>query len=168
MGGLAASGGYYVSMAGEKIYAEPTTLTGSIGVIWPAFEITDLMQKIGVTPEIITSTPAVWKDSGSPFAKFTPKDIDYIRGLVNNAHERFAEIVVAGRGKRLKLPITDIAIGKIWSATEARDKYGLVDEIGYLDQVYTQLAAAKGISNPTVVRLKERHSLLERSAHRPT
>ncbi len=161
MRSLAASGGYYVSMAAEKIYAEPTTITGSIGVIWPAFEISDLLVKIGVTPEIITSSQATYKDAASPFKKFSQQDIEYIRGLVNDAHGKFRHIVQTGRAGKLKKDINEIAIGKVWPADVAKNEFGLVDEIGYLDDVCTALAAAKKISNPTIVRLKERHGLLE-------
>jgi len=161
MGSLAASGGYYVSMAADKIYAEPTTITGSIGVIWPAFECSNLLEKIGVTPEIITSSEAKFKDAASPFKKFTPEDVAYIRSLVNDAHGKFRKIVENGRAGKLKKDISEIAIGKVWPADVARDEFGLVDEIAYLDQVYSKLAAEEGLTNPTVVRLKERHSILE-------
>jgi protease-4 len=161
MRSLAASGGYYVSMPADKIYAQPTTLTGSIGVIWPAFEVTEMMDKVGVTPEIIKSDSANdFKDAGSPLKKFTEKDRDYIRGLVNNAQDKFSAVVVAGRRGKLKQPIGEIAVGRIWPADEAL-KLGLIDEIAYLDQVCTQTAADLGLSNPTIVRLRRKTGLLE-------
>lgn len=161
MRSLAASGGYYVSMPADKIYAQPTTLTGSIGVIWPAFEVTQMMDKVGVTPEIIKSDSANdFKDAGSPLKKFTEKDRDYIRGLVNNAQDKFTAVVVAGRKGKLTQPIGEIAVGKIWPADEAL-KLGLIDEIAYLDQVCTQTAADLGLANPTIVRLRRKTGLLE-------
>ena len=161
MGALAASGGYYVSMPAEKLYAERTTLTGSIGVIWPAFEVADLMTKIGVTPEIIKSSQASeFKDAGSPFRKFDEKDRAYIRELVNHAHGQFQQVVEEGRKGRLTESIDKIAIGKIWSAEEAKAK-GLIDDICYLDEVITRTAHDAGLTNPTVIRLKKRSGFFE-------
>jgi protease-4 len=161
MRSLAASGGYYISMPADRIYAQPTTLTGSIGVIWPAFEVTGLMEKVGVTPEVIKSDQANdFKDAGSPLKKFTAKDREYIKGLVNNAHTKFSAVVDAGRRGKLKEPISDIAVGKIWPADEAL-KLGLIDEIAYLDEVCTKTAADLGLANPTVIRLRRKSGLLE-------
>jgi protease-4 len=160
MRGLAASGGYYISMPADKIFAEPTTMTGSIGVIWPAFEMAGLLEKIGITPEIITSSKATYKDAASPFKKFTDEDRAYIRGLVNDAHEKFVHIVDAGRRGKLKAPLDQIAIGRVWGADEAL-RLGLIDEIAYLDDVCTKLAADEGIADPTIVRLKDRAGLLD-------
>lgn len=161
MQGLAASGGYYVSMAGDKLYAERTSLTGSIGVIWPSFELTKMLDKIGVTPEVIKSDEAsTYKDAGSPWKRFTEEDRAYIRGLVNNAHERFKKVVEEGRDKKLLAKIDDVAIGRIWPADEAL-KLGLIDEIGYRDDVCDALARDSGLVQPTIVRLKERHSILD-------
>jgi len=160
MRSLAASGGYYISAPADAIYAEPSALVGSIGVIWPAFEVSGLLQKIGVTPEVITSDPAVFKDAGSPWKKFTDKDREYIKGLVNSAHKGFMDVVSTGRGAKLKAPIAELAIGKIWTAQDAV-KYGLVDELAYTDEVWGKAAAAAGLSDPTVVRLKERVSFLD-------
>lgn len=161
MGGLAASGGYYVSMPGEKIYAEPTTLTGSIGVIMETFDATELMTKIGVTPETVKSDMAEkYKDMGSPFRKWTPEDEKYFKGIVNNAHEKFQKVVEEGRKGKLTQPIGEIAIGKVWPAEKAKE-LGLVDEIAYLDEVCVKTASEAGLSNPTVVRLKPKVGFLE-------
>ncbi len=160
MGSMAASGGYYICMPAEKIYAEPTTLTGSIGVIWPAFEASDLLKKIGITPEIITSTEAVHKDTGSFLRKFTDADRTRILALVNDAHAKFRAIVAAGRAGKLTVPMTQIATGDIWPADQART-LGLIDGIAYLDEVCTAAARDAGIGNPTIVRLRESHSLFD-------
>lgn len=153
---LAASGGYYVAMPAERIYAEQTTLTGSIGVIWPAFEVTGMMKNIGVKPEIIKSTQASdYKDAGSPLKEFTEKDRDYIRGILNNAHARFKAVVAAGRGTRLTQPVDNVAIGKIWTAEEALN-LGLIDGIKYPDEVITQVCSDIGVLQPKVIKLKPR------------
>jgi protease-4 len=169
MGSLAASGAYYFSAPADKIYAQRTTLTGSIGVIWPAFEVTDMMKKVGVTPEFVKSdTSSDYKDAGSPFKPFTEKDREYIRGLVNNAQEKFTAVVDAGRTGKLAKPARELAIGKIWPADEAL-KLGLIDEIAYLDEVCDKTAADLSLSNPTIVRLKRKTGLLAAlSASSPT
>jgi protease IV len=154
MRSLAASGGYYVAVPAEKIYAERTTLTGSIGVIWPAFEVTEMMEKIGVKPEIIKSDEASnYKDAGSPLKKFTKEDRDYIRALTNAAHKQFKSVVEEGRKGRLTVPIDDIAVGKIWTAAEAKEK-GLIDDIKYPDEIVAQVASEIGVADPKVIRLK--------------
>ena len=80
MRSMAASGGYYVAAAADKLYAEPTTLVGSIGVIMTAFQVTDLMQKLGIKPEAIKSSNADdYKDAGSPFREMTDEDRTYFR-----------------------------------------------------------------------------------------
>ena len=135
MRSLAASGGYYLSMAGDKLYAEPTTLTGSIGVIWPSFQVTELMKRVGVSTEFVKSDAAQeFKDAGSPFKEFTEQDRQYIKGLVNSAHVKFSSVVEAGRKGKLTVPITEVAIGKIWTSDDAK-KLGLIDDIAYLDEV---------------------------------
>ena len=161
MGGLAASGGYYVSMPAEKIYAQPTTITGSIGVIMSSFEVTDLMTKIGVKPETVKSDAAEeFKDAGSPFKKWTAEDRDYFKGLINNAHLKFSAIVDEGRKGKLTQPIAKIAIGKVWTVEKAKD-LGLIDEIAYLDEVCTKTAHDAGIPDATVVRLRPKSTFLE-------
>jgi protease-4 len=159
MRGLAASGGYYISMPADKIYAEPTTLTGSIGVIWPAFEVSEMMKKVGVTTNFVKSDNAnEYKDAGSPFKPFTPQDEQYIKNLVNQMHAKFSAVVAAGRGARLKEPVNQVAIGKIWTADEALG-LGLIDEIAYPDEVYLKTASDAGISNPTIIRLRRKTGL---------
>ncbi len=159
MGAMAASGGYYVSMAGERIFAEPTTVTGSIGVMLPGFQLTGLLKKLGIKPEFITSTPAVWKEAGSPFSDFTPAVKTYLQNLLNVDDARFEQIVAAGRGAALKEPIAAVANGKIWAAQEAL-KMGLVDKIGYLDTACHQAAKLAGIYNPTIIRLEPPANIL--------
>ncbi len=154
MGAIAASGGYYVSMAGERIFAEPTTITGSIGVMLPGFELTGLMKKLGIRPEFLTSSAAVWKEAGSPFSEFTPAVKSYLQNLLNVDDARFQHIVILGRGKALKVPITTVANGKLWTASQALH-YGLVDKIGYIGAACHQAAKLGGIYNPTIVRLEE-------------
>ncbi len=160
MGAMAASGAYYASMAGQEIYAEPTTTTGSIGVMLPDFQLTGLMKKIGVKPEIITSDQAVYKEIGSPFGHFKPSDILYIKKLLNSAQGRFRAVVQRGRAGRLKAPIDHIAVGKIWTARRAL-ALGLIDKIGYLGAACRAAEALAHLRNATIVRLEPRGTLLD-------
>ncbi len=160
MGALDASGGYYISMAGQQLFAEPTSIVGSIGVMMPGFQVTDLMKKIGVTPEFLTSSAAVWKEAGSPFSDYTPAVKAYLIAMLNTDAARFINIVQTGRSTHLKVPITQVANGKIWAAPQAL-KLGLVDHIGYLSAAYHAAAKLAGIYNPTVVEFHRPASLLD-------
>jgi len=161
MGTLAASGGYYVSMPADRIYAQPTTITGSIGVIMQTIEVTEMMKKIGVQPETVKSDAAEeFKDAGSPFKKFSEADKLYFKGIINQAHAKFMQIVKDGRGTKLKDPVEKGAIGKVWTADDAL-ALGLIDEIAYLDEVCVKTAADASLANPTVIRLKPKSGLFE-------
>jgi protease-4 len=160
MGALDASGGYYISMAGQQLFAEPTTIVGSIGVMMPGFQVTDLMKKLGITPEFLTSSAAVWKEAGSPFSDYTPAVKSYLIDMLNIDAERFINIVQTGRSSHLKVPIGQVADGKIWAAPDAL-KLGLVDHIGYISAAYHAAAKLAGIYNPTVVEFRQPASLLD-------
>ncbi len=160
MGALDASGGYYISMAGQQLFAEPTTIVGSIGVMMPGFQVTDLMKKLGVKPEFLTSSAAVWKEAGSPFSHYTPAVKAYLIDMLNIDAARFIQIVQTGRSSHLKAPIDQVANGKIWAAPDAL-KLGLVDHIGYLSAAYHAAAKLAGIYNPTVVEFHKPVSLLD-------
>ena len=160
MGALDASGGYYISMTGQQLFAEPTTIVGSIGVMMPGFQVTDLMKKIGITPEFLTSSAAVWKEAGSPFSDYTPAVKEYLTDLLNIDAARFINIVRTSRSTHLKVPIDQVANGKIWAASEAL-KLGLVDHIGYLAAAYHAAAKLAGIYNPTVIEFRRPAGLLD-------
>ncbi len=131
-GTMAASGGYYVSMPTEHIFVEPTTLTGSIGVIANAFTFDELLDKIGVEPEIIVATEATQKDELNPMRPWTDQDRRSLRFILDQAHERFVQIVDEGRADLSLEEVRKVATGKVFTAQQALD-YKLVDEEGYLD-----------------------------------
>ena len=140
MGGLAASGGYYVSMAvgdtPDTIYAEPTTWTGSIGVVIPHYDISELLTKWDITDDSIVSNPL--KLLGSPTRKVTPElakqEHDILQDLVDQSFADFKDIVKSGRPAFQKDPakLDKLATGQVFTAKQAKDD-GLVDQIGYLD-----------------------------------
>jgi protease IV len=126
---VAASGGYYVAMGADRIYAHPTTVTGSIGVIMSLYNATGLFQLLGVKSDPIKSGPN--KDIGNPGRPMTPEERDILQHVVMSFYDQFVHVVVKGRG----LPeerVRALADGRIYTGLEAH-KLGLVDQVGYLE-----------------------------------
>jgi protease IV len=149
MGNVAASGGYWVAMAGDKIFAEPSTITGSIGVfgIIPSFENT--LGRYGVTSDGVTTTPL----SGQPdfIGGFNPETDNLIQTSVENIYTRFLQLVSASR----KLPlekVAEIAQGRVWDGGTAR-QLGLVDAFGSLDDAVAEAAKRAKIAPDDVRRV---------------
>jgi protease-4 len=157
-GGLAASGGYYVSCGADHIVAEPTCITGSIGVIAQTFILKDLMDKVGIEPVTLLATNSPQKDMGNPFRPWTEEDrIQYVE-MLDAAYEIFHTRVKEGRGTVITDParIDALADGSIFTAQEAVDG-GLVDAVGYLDDAVAAAETQAGIrqGKSTVVILRE-------------
>ena len=136
MGGIAASGGYYVSMAvgdqQKSIYAEPTTTTGSIGVIMPHYDISGLMERLDVKDDSIASHPR--KQMLAMTRPVPDEHRALIQEYINESFERFKDIVKKGRPKFREdgAALDELATGEIFSATKAKEN-GLVDEIGFIE-----------------------------------
>lgn len=162
MGGIAASGGYYVAAPASKIFAEPTTLTGSIGVIIQYPILQGTLEKIGLEMQTIKSTSANdWKDMLSPFRQPEEREIEYMRGLVDQMHARFVDVVAAGRsGVMTREQAQELANGMIWTGPQAKQNK-LVDDIGYLDDACASAASLAGLSQPRVMRYARRMSLFQ-------
>ena len=166
MGGLAASGGYYVSMAvgprPETIYAEPTTWTGSIGVIIPHYDATELMKKVGVEQDSIASHRL--KGMGSFTRPMTEEERKILQGLVDDAFARFKDVVKQGRPKFKADPaaLDKLATGQAFTADQAL-RSGLVDKIGYLEDAVDQAVKLTGLSSDEVrvVEYKREFSLAD-------
>jgi len=159
MEGLAASGGYYTSVACEKIIAEPTTTTGSIGVIYQSFVVQQLLEdKLGVNPVTVKSGRK--KDWGSPFRQPAPEEIKYIEDKwITPAFDRFVGIVAEGRKGSLTLDrVKELADGGIFGADEAL-KEKLIDDIGYLDDAIALVKSMAGIKEARVVEYRKPLSL---------
>ncbi len=130
MGDLAASGGYYISMPGQVIVAQPATLTGSIGIFTGKFVVNGTMEKLGITTETVQSGKNATVNS--PFHPFSPeqraKVQDYMQGFYDNFVEKAAE-------SRRTTPerIDAVAQGRVWTGQQAR-QHGLVDELGGLTE----------------------------------
>jgi len=143
MGSLAASGGYYIAAAADKIVASPGTITGSIGVIMEFLRLEDLLNKIGVDLEIVKS--GEFKDMGSPDRKLTEREREMLKEMIMDMQNQFVEAIV--RGRRLPLEqVQQIADGRIFSGTRAKE-LGLVDVLGNFEdavELTKDLAGIKG------------------------
>ena len=144
MGSIAASGGYYVSMAGDEIYAEPSTITGSIGVIASLFDASELLKKVGVEANPITS--GEHKTMGSFTTPMTDKERAIWQQLIDENFDRFKQIILEGRENFLDEEAVDqLATGQIYTAEQAHS-HKLIDEIGFLDEA---VARAGRLANLT-------------------
>jgi protease-4 len=127
--GVAASGGYYVSLAADTIVAHPTTITGSVGVIFIKPKVAGLMGKLGVDVEVDKSGKN--KDMGSPFRNSTDEEREIARSLIQGLAGRFLTLVETHRTIE-PVGLHDVASARVYLAEEAL-KLGLVDQVGYLD-----------------------------------
>ena len=148
---IATSGGYYTSAACDKIVAEPTTITGSIGVIMGHFVLQDLFElKLGIKPVIIKSGPK--KDWPTSFEPVTEEQRAYLdETLIMPAYERFVDIVARNRGELTREQILALADGSVYNAQQALDNK-LIDEIGYMAEA---IAVAKSLANITDAKVVE-------------
>jgi protease-4 len=181
MGSVAASGGYYVAMPGKTIFAERTTMTGSIGVYSSFPNVKELADKYGV--KVNTIKQGEIKDSGSPFGEMTPHEREVWQDLVNDAYQRFIEVVEKGRpmlaGGKLLEPVTItpvqagpkkgekppkpyqryLADGGVWTADSAV-KHQLIDKIGSLDDAVQEAHDTAGLGENYKVIKYQRPGLL--------
>ena len=160
MEGVAASGGYYTSVACDKIVAAPTTITGSIGVIMGHFVIQQLLEeKLGIQPVVVKSGPK--KDWPSPFRPFTEEEKQYIETkLINPAYERFVQVVAEGRKELTIEDVRRLGDGSIYGAEEALgDK--LIDQVGYLDEAIETVKTLAGIEKAQVIEYRKPFSFSE-------
>lgn len=149
---VAASGGYYSAVACDKIIAEPTVITGSIGVIMNNFVLKDLLnEKLGITPVTVKSGEK--KDWPSAFEETTEEQIQYLQDkLIGPAYDRFVNLIINGRGDVLtEQQVLDLADGSIFGAYEAMENK-LIDEIGYFENA---VALAENLASVTGARVFE-------------
>jgi protease-4 len=141
LGGLAASGGYYAACAADKIVANPGTLAGSIGVIMEFVQVEELLQKIGVSVEVLKT--GEFKDIGSPVRKLTERDREMIRTLVFDVQRQFVEAVAQGRNLSVE-KVREIADGRVFSGAQCLD-LGLVDQLGNFEDAVDLARSLAGI-----------------------
>lgn len=158
MGSVAASGGYYIAAATDRIVANPGTLTGSIGVIMETANVEGLLQKIGVEGVVIKS--GKYKDVGSPLRKMSEEERGLLQAVMDDVHKQFIEAVAEGRA----IELTDaqaLADGRIFTGRQAKEAK-LVDELGDLEDAIQLAADVAGIEGePKVVEPRRRFSIRE-------
>ena len=126
---LAASGGYYIALAGDEIIAHPTSLIGSIGVIALKVNLQGLMSKVGVSWEIVKSGDK--KDFMSPFRAFTKEERELFQGAIDRLHNRFVTLIANNRSALDISEVRSLADGRVFDAEEAKG-LNLIDHIGYV------------------------------------
>jgi protease-4 len=156
---VAASGGYYVSAGTDQIFAEPTTITGSIGVMMPNYNLAELGRKWGIKEDTITAPPDGLKNAGSMFAEPDPREKPYLQAIADQIYGRFTTIVQNGRGSKLKGNIKEICDGRIYTANDAL-KNGLIDQIGYPDDVYAWVKTQAGLKDPQIIKYQRPITLM--------
>jgi len=173
MSTMGASGGYYLACAGDKIYATPGTLTGSIGVIFTFTNVEGLFGKVGLSTKTVKS--GRYKDIGSPFRPMTPEEEALLGETVDDVYQQFLDVVTDARRPavsakleaegedaatryRVRHYVMEYADGRIFSGRQAYE-LGFVDELGNFQECLKDVAADVGIEGePTIVRkrIKER------------
>ncbi|HWL08888.1 MAG TPA: S49 family peptidase, partial [Planctomicrobium sp.] len=158
---IAASGGYYIAMgagAGAPIYAEPTTWTGSIGVIMPRYDISKLADQYGVKSDSLTTGPL--KDTLNPFKELTEEDRKVWMEILDDSFKRFLTVIDEGRENLTMEQIRALATGQIYTSGQAIAN-GLVDKIGYEDDVIKDLKEKLGLTSVRVVNYEHPKSFAE-------
>ncbi|GAG23123.1 unnamed protein product, partial [marine sediment metagenome] len=180
MGGIAASGGYYVCAPADAIVAEPTTITGSIGVIMGWMVVKGTLDRIGMETVMLKSSNARgWKDEISPFKQPDERQKRHLRKILDTMQARFEKVVKEGRGQRLKtnrvsytvrtgqgeearevkITETEPLNGKVYMPDEAL-AFGLIDKIGYQEVAIDRAADLARLTNPNVVVYRRAKGLL--------
>jgi protease-4 len=163
LGDTAASGGYYVACAADRIVANPTTVTGSIGVILLSLDIEGLMAKIGVKNE--TYKAGAHKDILSPLRAATPEERRIVQDVLDHMHARFIDVVKAGRPRLDTQHLAEITDGRIFDAPQAQ-RLGLVDDIGSVHDAIALAKQTAGLSEAKVIRYRRRGETAETIAAR--
>jgi protease IV len=157
MGDVTASGGYYISTAADRIVANPTTLTGSLGVIFEITNFAEAADKYGIKQVVVKS--GKYKDIGSAFREMTPEERDIFQSIVNEDYSRFVNVISEGRG----IPeerVREIADGRVYSGLQAKE-LGLVDSFGGLDEAAAIAGKLANTSDITVVRYIQQPTLTD-------
>lgn len=156
----AASGGYYIACAADRIFAMPTTVTGSIGVIMITPDLSGLMSRVGVQANVIKS--GAMKDAGSPFREMSEADRALYQSMINAMYERFVEVVAKSRKDLSRERIRELADGRVYLAPAAKVN-GLIDEIGGLPEALASAKTAAKLGDQPVIVVQYAVSY----AHRP-
>lgn len=155
---VAASGGYFVAVAAERIYAHPSTITGSIGVIVKSVNVEGLYDKVGLRDVTIKSSNTPLKDMLSSTRAMTDEEKKVMQGLLDQMYDLFVETVATDRKMPLE-KVRKLADGRVYSAREAKDA-GLIDAIGFRDDAMAELTRLCGLAKtPKIVRYRKTFNL---------
>jgi len=155
IGGVGASGGYYIACAAEKIYANPGAITGSIGVIAQFASYEKLLDWAKIDVEVIKS--GKYKDVGSSFREMTPADKEYIQELIDNVYAQFKSAVASSRDLDAK-EIDNVSDGKIYTGEQALN-LKLIDELGTINDAIAMAGGLGGIEGePSVENFPKKRS----------
>jgi len=158
MGEMAASGGFYISCAGDYVFAHPDTLTGSIGVISQFINAEEFLNKYGIEAVVITSGPH--KDMGSLFRGMTDEEQQIWGDMIDQIYNDFVQIVADGRNLSEET-VRELADGRVYTGQQALE-HGLVDAVGLTSDAIAKASELGGIEGePQVIELKSTPSLLE-------
>ena len=152
MDATAASGGYYIATAADRIVANQTTLTGSLGVIFSYLNFAEAADKLGLEEEVIKSGP--FKDIGSSTREPTEEELEILQTYVDEGYDQFVRAIVEGRGLS-EDRVRELADGRVYSGLQAQS-LGLVDELGDLDRAAEISEDLAGLEEATVVRYQPR------------
>ena len=144
---MGTSGAYYAALAADRITAQSTSITGSIGVIMLRIDATGLMQKIGVQALQISS--GAEKGMGSPFRPVSDEEKKIFQDMIDSMYGRFVSVVAEGR-KMAPERVRQLADGRIYTSQEAKEA-GLIDQIGYIEDAFTQARTLTNLERATVV-----------------
>lgn len=158
MGTVAASGGYYIAVATDRILANPGTLTGSIGVIMQMANFQDLLEKIGVKSVVIKT--GKFKDLGSPFRPMVEEERQLLESVMNDTLSQFVEAVAEGRSLEVA-EVEQLADGRVFTGRQAKSVL-LIDEIGDLQDAIKLAGELSGIEgSPRVLETTKPFSITE-------
>ena len=158
LGAVAASGGYYIAAAANRIYANPGTLTGSIGVIMQLANVEGLFKKIGVDYVVVKA--GAHKDIGNPSRPMTPEERRILQALLDDVHAQFIDAVADGRHLERRAVVA-FADGRIFSGAQAKSLH-MVDALGGLEDAVEGAAELAGLPpHPRVIQPRRRFSLYD-------
>lgn len=155
MGDYAASGGYYISCVADTIVAEPTTLTGSIGIFGIIPNVKGLTDKIGLSYDVVKTNK--YADFGNIMRPFNEDEKSLLQMMITNGYDTFVSRCAEGR-HMTKEAIEKIAEGRVWTGETAK-KLGLVDELGGIDKALDIAVAKAGIEGYTVISYPAKQDL---------
>lgn len=143
---ICASGAYYVASAADEIYADKASIVGSIGVRMDSFGFVDAINKLGIERRLITA--GEHKGFLDPFQPVKAQDVEQVKGMLDDIHQQFIDVVKAGRGDKLKTDTPDLFSGYVWTGEQSID-IGLVDKLGSADYVAREIIGAETIVDYT-------------------